>query len=137
MPDTPTLALFAAAALALLVIPGPSVLFIVARSLERGRRAGLVCGAPSECACLRAQGRWPSSRLVRMRPVGGCAGLRRSQDQTPHHYPCHRQHSARPRGAQPPSLISPRMAQHCTARRAPALVRRNAGTARACARAHL
>ena len=42
MPDTPTIALFAAAALALLVIPGPSVLFIVARSLERGRRAGLV-----------------------------------------------------------------------------------------------
>lgn len=42
MPDAATLALFAAAALALLVVPGPSVLFIVARSLHQGRRAGLV-----------------------------------------------------------------------------------------------
>lgn len=41
MPDTPTLFLFALASLALLVIPGPSVLFIVARSLEQGRAAGL------------------------------------------------------------------------------------------------
>jgi len=38
----PTLALFAAATLALLLIPGPSVLFIVARTLEHGRRGGLV-----------------------------------------------------------------------------------------------
>lgn len=33
---------FAAAALALLLIPGPSVLYIVARSMQQGRRAGLV-----------------------------------------------------------------------------------------------
>ena len=42
MPDPTTLGLFALAALALLLIPGPSVLFIVTRSLHQGRRAGLV-----------------------------------------------------------------------------------------------
>jgi threonine/homoserine/homoserine lactone efflux protein len=42
VPDPTSLALFAAAALALLVVPGPAVLFIVARSVEGGRRAGLV-----------------------------------------------------------------------------------------------
>ena len=42
MPSPPTLALFCAAALALLAIPGPSVLFIIARSVEHGRRAGFV-----------------------------------------------------------------------------------------------
>ncbi|GGN35015.1 LysE family translocator [Deinococcus daejeonensis] len=42
MPDLPTLLAFSAAALALTVIPGPSVLYIVARSLHQGRRAGLV-----------------------------------------------------------------------------------------------
>jgi threonine/homoserine/homoserine lactone efflux protein len=35
------LALFVAAALALLVTPGPAVLYIVARSVDQGRRAGL------------------------------------------------------------------------------------------------
>ena len=42
MPDAATLGLFAAAALALLVVPGPSVLYIVARSVEGGRTVGLV-----------------------------------------------------------------------------------------------
>ena len=42
IPDGPTLALFAAAALALLVVPGPAVLYIVAQSVHRGRGAGLV-----------------------------------------------------------------------------------------------
>ena len=41
-PDAATLGLFALAALLLLVTPGPAVLYIVARSLEQGRRAGLV-----------------------------------------------------------------------------------------------
>ena len=41
-PDPGTLAVFAAAALALLVIPGPAVLYIVAQSIEHGRSAGLV-----------------------------------------------------------------------------------------------
>jgi threonine/homoserine/homoserine lactone efflux protein len=42
MPDASTLALFAVAAVTLLVIPGPSVLYIVTRSLDQGRAAGLV-----------------------------------------------------------------------------------------------
>lgn len=41
-PDPTHLGLFLAAALALLLIPGPAVLFIVTRSVEQGRRAGLV-----------------------------------------------------------------------------------------------
>jgi threonine/homoserine/homoserine lactone efflux protein len=46
MPDLATLALFAVAAVALLVIPGPAVLYIVTRSVDQGRAAGLasVCG---------------------------------------------------------------------------------------------
>src|SRR5918994_6487388 len=42
MPDAPTFALFVAAALVMLVVPGPSVLYIVARSVEGGRTAGFV-----------------------------------------------------------------------------------------------
>jgi threonine/homoserine/homoserine lactone efflux protein len=41
MPSLDTLLLFAGATLALLLVPGPSVLFIVARTLEHGRRGGL------------------------------------------------------------------------------------------------
>ena len=46
MPDMSTLALFAVAAVTLLVIPGPAVLYIVTRSVDQGRAAGLasVCG---------------------------------------------------------------------------------------------
>jgi threonine/homoserine/homoserine lactone efflux protein len=42
MPDSTTLGLFVAASLALLLVPGPSVLYIVARSVDGGRAAGLV-----------------------------------------------------------------------------------------------
>lgn len=42
MPDLASLGLFVVAALVLLLTPGPAVLYIVARSLEQGRRAGLV-----------------------------------------------------------------------------------------------
>ena len=41
-PDASTLAVFSVAALVLLVIPGPAVLYIVAQSVSRGRTAGLV-----------------------------------------------------------------------------------------------
>jgi threonine/homoserine/homoserine lactone efflux protein len=41
MPDATTFALFAAACLAFLAIPGPSVFYIVTRSLVQGRRAGV------------------------------------------------------------------------------------------------
>jgi threonine/homoserine/homoserine lactone efflux protein len=40
--DASTLALFAAACFALAVVPGPAVLYIVARSVDQGRGAGLV-----------------------------------------------------------------------------------------------
>jgi threonine/homoserine/homoserine lactone efflux protein len=42
VPSLSTLPVFIAASLALLVIPGPAVLFIVARSGAQGRRAGFV-----------------------------------------------------------------------------------------------
>src|SRR5215468_712447 len=42
MPEPASLAVFVAAALVLLLTPGPAVLYIVARSMDQGRRAGLV-----------------------------------------------------------------------------------------------
>jgi len=42
MPDTASLVLFMAATLALLIVPGPAVLYIVTRSIEQGRLAGLI-----------------------------------------------------------------------------------------------
>jgi threonine/homoserine/homoserine lactone efflux protein len=42
LPDGANLGIFVVAALLLLVTPGPAVLYIVARSIEQGRRAGLV-----------------------------------------------------------------------------------------------
>ena len=42
MPDLATLLVFAAAALALIVVPGPAVLYIVSQSIDRGRLAGFV-----------------------------------------------------------------------------------------------
>ena len=41
MPDPSRLALFVGAALALLVVPGPAVLYVVTQSIGQGRRAGL------------------------------------------------------------------------------------------------
>jgi threonine/homoserine/homoserine lactone efflux protein len=42
VPDAATLLVFAAAALALIVVPGPAVLYIVSQSIDRGRLAGFV-----------------------------------------------------------------------------------------------
>jgi len=42
IPGTANLSLFVVAAVALLVVPGPAVLYIVARSVEHGRLAGFV-----------------------------------------------------------------------------------------------
>ena len=42
MPSFSTLPIFVAASIALLLIPGPAVLFIVTRSSSQGTRAGLV-----------------------------------------------------------------------------------------------
>ena len=42
MPDVGTLLVFSVAALALIVVPGPAVLYIVSQSIDRGRLAGFV-----------------------------------------------------------------------------------------------
>ena len=42
IPDPPAIGVFVLAALALLLVPGPAVLYVVARSIQHGRRAGLV-----------------------------------------------------------------------------------------------
>lgn len=42
LPDTPQLLIFIAATLALIVIPGPAVFYIIARSMDYGRTAGLI-----------------------------------------------------------------------------------------------
>ncbi len=42
LPDPTSLGIFVLAALVLLLTPGPAVLYIVARSIDQGRRAGLV-----------------------------------------------------------------------------------------------
>jgi threonine/homoserine/homoserine lactone efflux protein len=41
IPDPSSLGVFVVAALALLLVPGPAVLYVVARSIHQGRRAGL------------------------------------------------------------------------------------------------
>src|SRR6476619_6049703 len=42
MPTPSTIALFSLAAIALAVVPGPAVTYIVTQSVDKGRRAGLV-----------------------------------------------------------------------------------------------
>src|SRR6266576_614486 len=42
MPTASTIALFSLAAVALAVVPGPAVTYIVTQSVDKGRRAGLV-----------------------------------------------------------------------------------------------
>jgi threonine/homoserine/homoserine lactone efflux protein len=50
--DPASLAVFVGASLALLVVPGPAVLYIVANSLEGGRRAGLASMLGIQCGAL-------------------------------------------------------------------------------------
>ncbi|MEA2595751.1 MAG: hypothetical protein QOF01_2220 [Thermomicrobiales bacterium] len=50
MPDTSTIAVFMLATGALLIVPGPSVLYIVARGIDQGRRAALGPGVTTEGA---------------------------------------------------------------------------------------
>jgi threonine/homoserine/homoserine lactone efflux protein len=42
LPDPETFAIFCLASFALVVVPGPSVLYVVTRSVSQGRRAGLI-----------------------------------------------------------------------------------------------
>jgi threonine/homoserine/homoserine lactone efflux protein len=101
MPQAETLLVFALATLALLVIPGPSVIFVVARTLEHGRAAGLVsvlgietgallhvaaaaaglsallASSPQACALLRFAGGsyllWLAARALRSPPPSTAA----------------------------------------------------------------
>ena len=52
MPDPSRLPVFVLAALALLLVPGPSVLYIVTRSVSQGRTAGLVSALGIQCGGL-------------------------------------------------------------------------------------
>jgi threonine/homoserine/homoserine lactone efflux protein len=52
MPPLTGLGLFVIAALLLLITPGPAVLYIVARSMDQGRRAGLVSMLGVHCGTL-------------------------------------------------------------------------------------
>lgn len=52
LPSAAALSLFVGAALVLLLVPGPAVLYIVGRSLEQGRLAGLVSNAGIHAATL-------------------------------------------------------------------------------------
>jgi threonine/homoserine/homoserine lactone efflux protein len=49
MPSATTFALFSAAALALIVVPGPAVTYVVTQSLDKGRTAGLVSALGIAC----------------------------------------------------------------------------------------
>ena len=42
MPSASTFGVFALATMALLIVPGPAVLYVITRSVDQGRRAGLV-----------------------------------------------------------------------------------------------
>jgi threonine/homoserine/homoserine lactone efflux protein len=52
MPDPSTLLVFAAASFALIVVPGPAVIYIVSRSVGGGRQAGLVSMLGTEAGAL-------------------------------------------------------------------------------------
>ncbi len=52
MPEPTLYGLFIVAALALLLVPGPAVLYIVASTIEGGRRAGLVSTVGIHCGSL-------------------------------------------------------------------------------------
>lgn len=87
MLDTTRLTLFFFTALVILVTPGPAVLYIIARSVERGRLAGIVstlgvgfgtmfhvAAAASQAECLSPWGwRWRSAVRIESRstPIPG------------------------------------------------------------------
>ena len=63
MPALSTVTLFLLAALGLLLIPGPSVLYILTHSAAQGRRAGLISvGGIELAACRREQSSSHGSR---------------------------------------------------------------------------
>jgi threonine/homoserine/homoserine lactone efflux protein len=52
MPEPSTLALFAVSALALVAVPGPNLIYIVTRSIDQGRGAGVASALGVETATL-------------------------------------------------------------------------------------
>lgn len=52
MPEPTRLLAFAAASIVLVAIPGPNLLYILIRSVDQGRRAGLVSAAGVETGTL-------------------------------------------------------------------------------------
>ena len=67
MPDLTHLPLFLLASAVLLLTPGPAVLYIIARSVDQGRRAGLVSVCSIEVGNFHARHRghaWPSALLL-------------------------------------------------------------------------
>jgi threonine/homoserine/homoserine lactone efflux protein len=52
VPTATTFALFSAAALALIVVPGPAVTYVVTQSVDKGRRAGIVSALGVGCGGL-------------------------------------------------------------------------------------
>ncbi len=52
MPTVSTLAVFCVAALALIVVPGPAVTYVVTQSVDKGRRAGLLSALGVACGGL-------------------------------------------------------------------------------------
>jgi threonine/homoserine/homoserine lactone efflux protein len=52
VPSATTFALFSAAALALIVVPGPAVTYVVTQSVDKGRSAGLVSALGIACGGL-------------------------------------------------------------------------------------
>jgi threonine/homoserine/homoserine lactone efflux protein len=57
MPDLSSLAMPFFASLALVIVPGPTVLYIITRSVDHGRTAGFASAAPRSLSFS-----WPSCR---------------------------------------------------------------------------
>ena len=64
--DMASLTIFVLAALALLLMPGPAVLYIVARSIDQGRMAGIVSGDidGGRRAAVRVDGNFIMNRVL-------------------------------------------------------------------------
>jgi len=71
VPDASAFLIFLAASLALLVVPGPAVMYIVARSIDQGRSAGIVSamGLAAGSVILIAAAAFGVSALLAASPV--------------------------------------------------------------------
>ena len=76
MPDASTLALFVAAALALIVVPGPAVLYVVSQSIDRGRLAGFVSALGIAVGAVNGDLNSRRGRLHGMEPAAGMTTIK-------------------------------------------------------------